>query len=50
MAADGGAAAAVRIPAISSTSNKSGNAVRRAIDLSERLTVALRGKHGSNLR
>ena len=48
MAADGGAAAAVRIPAISSTSNTSGNAVRRAIDLSERLTVALCDKHGSN--
>ena len=38
---DGGAAAAVRFPAVSSKSNASGNAIRRAIDLSERLTVTL---------
>ena len=34
-------ATAARLPAVSSKSNASGNAVRRAIDLSERLAVAV---------
>ena len=41
LAEDGGVAAAVRFPAVSSKSSTSGNAVRRTIDLSERLTVTL---------
>ena len=39
---------AAQPPTVSSMSNASEDAVRRAIDLSERMTVALCDKHGSN--